>query len=279
MQNNVSKIRILMLGDVSGQSGRAIFQKHIAHIIKDYNIDGVIVNGENSASDGRGITCKIMNFFKHNHVDVVTSGNHIFAKKDIYQYLATNKDLLRPANFPSECPGVGVTTFLCKNFTVGVINLQARIFMREQLSCPFKTADSILTYLKSRTNMILVDFHGETTSEKMGLAYYLDSRVSAVVGTHTHVPTADQRILPGGTAYVTDLGMAGALNSMIGMKKEAIINHMITQMPTKFEVETTGPMHMSGVWIDIDTSTGKALAIERVYIVDDSIIFNSQIQE
>jgi 2',3'-cyclic-nucleotide 2'-phosphodiesterase len=269
-------IRILLLGDISGASGRAIFQKHIASLKQVYTIDGVIVNGENSASDGKGITTRIMKFFKHNGVDIVTSGNHIWSKKDIYSYLNDHRDLLRPANFPSGCPGVGVTTFACKEYTIGVINLQARTFMREHVGCPFRTADSLLTYLKPRTNIILVDFHGEATSEKMGLAYYLDGQISALVGTHTHVLTADERILPGGTAYITDLGMAGALNSMIGMKKEPIIQSLITQMPTKFEVETKGPMFMSGVWVEINGTTGKALRIERVYLVDHDIHVDSK---
>lgn len=272
----MSSIRILLLGDIAGTSGCAVFQKHIKQIRDKYKIDAVIVNGENSAPDGRGITPKLMHFFKHNHVDIVTSGNHIWAKKEIYQYLNENKDLLRPANFPTGCPGVGVTTFTCKSATVGVINLQARTFMREQLACPFRTADSLLTYLKSKTNIIVVDFHGEATAEKLGLAYYLEGQISALVGTHTHVQTADERVLPGGTAYITDLGMAGALNSMIGMKKEPVIQNFLTQMPQKFVIETQGPMVLSGVYVDIDAQTGKALKIERVYLVDPEVFFDGK---
>lgn len=270
----MSTLRVLLLGDISGASGRAIFQKHIADLKKSLSIDAVIVNGENSAPDGRGITIRIMKFFKHNGVDIVTSGNHIWSKKEIYGYLAENRDLLRPANFPNSCPGIGVTTFACGNSLIGVINLQARTFMREQVGCPFRAADSLLTYLKSKTNIIFVDFHGEATSEKMGLAYYLDGQISALVGTHTHVPTSDERILPGGTAYVTDLGMAGALNSMIGMKKEPVIQSILTQMPVRFEVETKGPMVMSGIWVEVDANSGKALHVERVHIVDNDIHLN-----
>ncbi len=272
MQNN--KMRILLIGDVVGCPGCAMFQKHIKHITEKYDIDGVIVNGENSAPDGRGITSKIAYFFKHNGANVITTGNHIWAKKEVYQYLNENKDLLRPANFPSECPGTGVTTFNIGKYVVGVINLQARIFMREQVACPFKTADTLLTYLKTKTNIIFVDFHGETTAEKIGLAYYLDGRVTGVVGTHTHVQTADQRILPKGTAFITDLGMTGPLDSMIGMKKEPIIQNLITQMPVKFEVETTGPMILSGVYVELDVTLGKALNIERIYIIDHDIKLN-----
>lgn len=267
-------LKILMLGDICAAPGRAIFQKYSAHLKQHYGADALIVNGENSASTGKGITSRIMKFFKHHGVDVVTSGNHIWAQREIYQYLKEHTDLLRPANFPTGCPGGGVTTFVVGSTTVGVINLQARTFMREFVACPFRTAESILTYLKPRTNIILVDFHGEASSEKMGLAYYLEGKVSAVVGTHTHVLTHDARILPGGTAYITDLGMAGAFNSMIGMKKEPIISHMITQMPIRFEVETEGPMILSGVCISINAETGKAEEIETIKIVDETIILD-----
>ena len=268
MQN---KLRIALIGDIAGVPGRAFFQKHIGPLKEQHKLDAVIVNGENSAADGRGITPPIMHFFKHNGVAVVTSGNHIWAKREIIPYLSEHTDLLRPANFPSTCPGKGVTTFTCKGYTVGVINLQGRIFMREQVACPFRTADTLLTYLKTKTPLILVDFHAEATSEKVALAHYLDGKVSAVVGTHTHVPTADERILPHGTAFITDLGMTGPLHSVIGVKKELIIRHMTTQMPVKFEIETEGPMVLSGVIIDIHTATGKAEHIERLYITDSSL--------
>ncbi len=267
----MSVLKVLFFGDVCAAPGRAIFQKYSLKLKEQYRADALIVNGENSASNGKGITPRIMQFFKHNGADVVTSGNHIWAAREIYNYLKENKDLLRPANFPASCPGVGVTTFAVRSFTVGVINLQARTFMREFTSCPFAEADSLLTYLKTKTNIILVDFHGEATAEKMGMGYYLDGRVSAVVGTHTHVQTADARILPGGTAYITDLGMAGALNSMIGMKKEPILQHYMTQMPVRFEVETTGPFFLTGACVTIDTGSGKATAIEPFRVIDHEI--------
>lgn len=267
----MNTLRFLLLGDIVGATGRTILQKHIKQLKQDYNANAIVVNGENSASDGRGIDVKIMHFFKNNYVDIVTSGNHIWAKKDIYQYLNENRDLLRPANFPSECPGVGVTTFQIGQFTVAVINLQGRTFMKEYVACPFKTADSILTYLRDKTRIIIVDFHAEATAEKMGLAYYLDGRISALVGTHTHVLTADERILPGGTAYITDLGMSGSLNSMIGMKKEPIIQSFITQMPVRFVIETEGPMILSGVCVEVNTLTGKAVKIEQVKVIDNNI--------
>lgn len=264
-------LRVLMVGDVVGLPGRILFQKYSKLLKEEFDLDAIIVNGENSGSNGRGISSRIVHFFKHNGADVITSGNHIWDNKEIYNYLSQNNDLLRPDNFPTECPGTGVTTFETKGFTIGVINLQGRVFMKENVSCPFKAADSILTYLQSKTSIIFVDFHAETTAEKLGLAYYLDGRVTAFVGTHTHVQTADERILPHGTAYITDLGMGGSLNSMIGMKKDSIIRRFITQMPEKFVVDTQGPFVLSGVVIDVDPLTGHGLAIQRIRIVDNDI--------
>lgn len=267
----MNTIRILFLGDIVGAPGRAMFQKHISTLKKQYAIDAVIVNGENS-SNGRGITSRIVKFFRHNGANVVTSGNHIWRYREITDYLTNHDDLLRPENYPTSCPGSGITTFDCKGVTVGVINLQGRVFMRDHLNCPFLTADTAVRYLQSKTNVMVVDFHAEATSEKMGLGFYLDGRVSAVVGTHMHVQSADERILPKGTAFISDLGMAGAINSMLGMKKEPIIRNFLTQMPVKFEVETEGPMQLCGAWVEIDTKTGKALAIERVRIIDKELL-------
>jgi metallophosphoesterase (TIGR00282 family) len=263
-------LRILIIGDVVGAPGRAMVQKHLNHIREKYQIDATIVNGENAA-DGRGITPRIMESFKHFKIDMVTSGNHIWDKKDIAPYLQAHDDHLRPANFPSACPGVGVKIIDVKGQPIAVINVQGRVFMKEHLDCPFKTVDSILTYLRDKTKTVLVDFHAETTAEKAALAYYLDGRVSAVVGTHTHVQTADERILPHGTAFITDLGMCGALDSSLGMKLDSIIQHFITQMPVRFSVETEGAMLLNGVWVEIDTATGKSLKIERIRIIDNEL--------
>jgi metallophosphoesterase (TIGR00282 family) len=267
----MSTIRVLFIGDLVGKAGRAIFEKHIDRVRKEHAIDALIVNGENSAQ-GRGITPKVAQFFKAHGVDVITSGNHIWHHRDIYSYLDTHKDLLRPINFPPEAPGVGVTTFNCKGFTVAVVNVQGRVFMREMVTCPFRAMDSVLTYIRTKTKIILVDFHAEASSEKQALGLYLDSRVSAFVGTHTHIQTADERILPGGTAYMTDLGMGGSLNESIGMKKEPIIQQFLTQMPSKFMVATSSPFVMSGAWVEIDTASGKAVRIERIRIVDHELI-------
>lgn len=266
-----SNCKILMLGDAVGAPGRAMYQKYIPKLKEKYNINAVIANGENSANDGKGITIKVMNAFKNIGINVVTTGNHVWRKKEIYSYLDSNNDLIRPANFPSCCPGKGVTTFEVDGFTIGVINLQARTFMQQQVEDPFRTADSILTYLKPRTNIIVIDFHGEATAEKAAFAYYMDGKVSAVVGTHTHVLTADERILPKGTAFITDLGMSGAIDSLIGMKAGNIINSIITQMPTRHEIETIGPMQLCGAIIEINSKTGKAEKIEGIRIVDEDL--------
>lgn len=264
-------ISVLCIGDVVGVPGRMIFQKYVQQLKEEFSCDAVLVNGENSAHDGRGITPKIMQFFKHAGADLVTSGNHIFAKREIYQYLSENKDLLRPLNFPAGCPGVGVALIPTNHSPVGVINVQGRVFMREHVGCPFKAVESALTFLKSKTNCIIVDMHAETSSEKMGLALLNDGKISLLYGTHTHVQTADERILPKGTAFITDIGMCGSLNSMIGMKAAPIIESLVTQMPHKFEVETASPLLLSGIIVRIDSDTGKAQSIERVRIVDDTL--------
>jgi len=269
-------LRVLCIGDIIGPIGCAAFQSNIDRICKEHQIDVVIVNGENSSPRGRGITSRLVRFFKHNGVDVITTGNHIWAEREIYDQLDQLPELLRPANYPTDCPGNGVYVFTCKTgHTVAVINLQGRVFMRENLACPFKTAESILTFLRDKTDIIVVDFHAETTSEKAGLGYFLDGRVSAVVGTHTHVQTADERVLPGGTAFITDLGMVGPLNSMLGLKKEPIIQNFLTQMPVKFSVETSGPVIICGAWIEIDVRTGKAITIERIRLEDSEVSIDS----
>ncbi|HLJ31577.1 MAG TPA: TIGR00282 family metallophosphoesterase [Candidatus Babeliales bacterium] len=271
----MAKLRILFIGDVVGAAGRVIFQKHIEKIKKTHNINAVVVNGENCAH-GRGITSKNMRFFKHNGVDVVTSGNHIWRHKEIYTYLDENDDLLRPANFPAGVPGVGVATFMVEGHRIGIINLQGRVFMKELIDCPFYKADAIVEKLREKTNIIFLDFHAEATSEKMAMSFFLEGRVSGVVGTHTHVQTADERVLPGGTAHITDLGMSGSLNSMLGMKKESIIHNFLTALPVKFNPDTALPIVMSGAWIEVDTDTGKALHIERIRIIDNELQVGSE---
>lgn len=261
-------INILMIGDVVGDAGRQVVQKYLQKLKQKHDIHCVVLNGENSAH-GKGITPKISDFYKEIGVDVITSGNHIWAKREIYSYISSNKFLLRPANFQSGSPGSGCFIFESVIGPIAVINLQGRVFMREFVDCPFRSLDSLLMYLKDKTKCILVDFHAEATAEKLGIGYYADGRVSAVVGTHTHVQTADNRVLPKGTAYITDLGMCGSLNSMIGQKKEFVMQQMISQMPTQFDVDTEPPFVLSGVVVVIDKATGLAQSIERIYIVEN----------
>lgn len=264
-------IRVLLLGDIVGNIGRSMFKKHIKTLKSEHNIDFVIVNGENSNNNGRGITSRIVSFFKQNGADVITSGNHIWDQYEIQEYLKSHQDLLRPANFPAACPGSGVTVVDCNGIMIGVINVQGRVFMREHTDCPFRSVDAILEKIQSQTKIILIDFHAEATAEKLAMAFYVEGRVSAIVGTHTHIPTSDERILPGGTAYVTDLGMAGSFNSMIGMTKESVLPNFLMQMPSRFIVDTKPPVVMSGVWIEIDTETGKAIEIQRVHVLDHEL--------
>lgn len=274
-----AKLKVLMIGDVAGPLGCAMFTKNIAGLRSKYQADAVIVNGENASDSGRGITPKIVADFLAAGANVITTGNHIWAKKEILPYFEQHRGervpLIRPANFPSQVPGSGFALFDLvveqQTITIGVLNLQGRIFMKEHLDCPFRAADTALSYLRTKTKLILVDMHAETSAEKIGLGWYLDGRVSAIVGTHTHVPTADARLLPRGTAFMTDLGFTGSYNSMIGMQREAILTHFLTQMPQKFIVDVLPPAIMSGACITLDVSTGLADKIESFSILDQDV--------
>jgi len=265
-------VKVLFFGDVVGAPGRMMFQKYAPKLKTQFSADAIIVNGENSNFNGRGITSKIVKFFKHNGADAVTTGNHVWDHDDAQAYFDTHEDMVRPANFPDECPGKGWYIFHAAGLNIGIINIQGRVFMRENLSCPFKKADEIVAEVRKKTNIIFVDFHAETTAEKAALAYHLDGRISGFVGTHTHVQTADERILPRGTAFITDLGMAGALHSSLGMKLGPIISRFQVQMPHRFAVETESPFMTSGVCIEVDRKTGKGISIERFNIVDEEIV-------
>ncbi len=262
-------LRFMFIGDIVGLSGLEVFKRQISGLKEKYSIDSIIVNGENVAKKGKGITEKIAEKLKAMGVDVITSGNHIWQNKEIYDFLNKTDLLLRPANYPSECPGKGYTLYTVKNQTVAVMNLQGRGFMRDHVDCPFKKAESLLTLLRSKTNTIFVDFHTEATAEKQALANFLDGRISGFVGTHTHVQTSDERILPNGTAYITDLGFCGAVNSIIGMEKDVIIKKFITQLPARFKAEGRPPFELDGVWIEIDTASGQAIKIERIKVIDE----------
>jgi hypothetical protein len=250
----------LFLGDVIGQPGcRALFIG-LKGLVKNHKADLVVVNGENAA-DGFGITPELATTFFNNGVDVITTGNHVWQRKEIYPILDSNPHILRPANYPSQAPGKGYTTISIKGTPVGILNLQGRRDMGP-LNCPFQTARDVLKKEKQGTRVILIDFHAESAEEKEALALYLDGQVSAVVGTHTHIQTSDERILPGGCGYITDLGMTGPELSVIGSDSEMAIRRSLTQMPLKIDI-SNGPAVLSGVVLKIDVDTGKTVSIER----------------
>lgn len=255
-------VRLLMIGDVVGRPGRRAVKENLPGLLRDEKVDLVIANGENAAG-GNGLTREVAYELFSAGVEVITMGNHVWNKKEIYNLIARESRIIRPGNYPPGAPGAGYGRYTTgNNIRVSVINLSGRVFM-PGLDCPFRVADELLPVLKEWSNIILLDFHAEATSEKAALAYYLDSRVSAVCGTHTHVQTADERVLPGGTAFITDVGMTGPRDSIIGVKKEAVVEKFITQLPRKFEV-AAGPYQFNAVIIDIDQETGLALDIMRI---------------
>lgn len=261
----------MFLGDIVGEPGIAMLTKWAPKLREKHKIDMIVVNGENSAKNGRGITPEIIEILKDAGVSVITSGNHVWANKKIMDSFDTHRILLRPANYPSACPGRGYTLVTVNNVQVAIVNLQGRVFMHEDLDCPFRTVESLLSLLKTKTNIIFVDFHAEATSEKQAMRYFLDGKVSGIYGTHTHVQTADERILQSGTSYITDIGFSGAQNSALGVDQKIILDRFLHQMPVHFKVEKKGPMEMHGIWVEVDTQTGKSLHIERIAFVDEDI--------
>jgi len=257
-------LKILVIADLIGKPGRWAISQALPDLKKEKQIDFVVANVENAAG-GFGLTKEIASKVYSYGVNVLTSGNHIWDRKDIYEYLNKNENLLRPANYPPQNPGKGSVIYQLKDGTkIGVLNIQGRVFIKE-IDCPFRVADQEIEKLNQETNIIIVDLHAEATSEKIALGWYLDGRVSAVIGTHTHVQTVDETILPGGTAYITDTGMTGAHNSVIGIKKEDAITRFLTQIPKRFRIAKED-IKFCGVLIDIDPETGKATNIERIRI-------------
>jgi metallophosphoesterase (TIGR00282 family) len=253
-------MRILFVGDVCGKPGRTALARHLPGLRSGRGpFDFVVVNCENAAA-GFGMTEKLMNELLSLGVDVLTSGNHIWDKKEFAAVLAREQRVLRPANYPPGVPGSGFGVFVRDGRTLGVLNLQGRAFM-PPLDCPFRAADAILDGMNVPS--ILVDFHAEATSEKKALGIYLDGRVSALVGTHTHVQTADESILPGGSAYITDAGMTGGHGGVIGNSYDSVLPKFLQGVPAKFEIEEGVP-RVQGVIIDIDDETGRACDIRRV---------------
>lgn len=262
-------MNILFVGDVFGSAGRRIVAEHIGHVLESNSINLCVMNGENAAG-GFGITPSIADDLFDLGADVITTGNHFWDKKELLDYIKVPVDsherprrILRPANFAPKTPGFGVYEGkLASGETYAVINLQGRVFM-QQNDDPFRKADELLGNVRSR--VILVDFHAEASSEKIAMGWYLDGRVTAVLGTHTHVPTADERILPGGTAYQTDVGMSGPYDSVIGVERDAVINRFLTGQPAKFEAAKGNPK-LCGAVIECDSNTGRALRIRRVML-------------
>jgi len=254
-------MRILFIGDIFAAAGRQIVAAHLQDIKETNQIDLAIANGENAAG-GFGITPSIAEELLGLGLDVLTSGNHIWDKKEVADYLPRQPKLLRPANYVAEAPGRGVITG-CTRLGIpwAVINLQGRTYMPDT-ECPFRKADQILASLDAGVKVKFVDFHAEVTSEKMAMGWYLDGRVSAVIGTHTHIPTADTRILPGGTAYQTDVGMTGPYDSVIGVKKELVLPRFLTALPVRMEAAKGSP-ELHSVIVEVDEGTGKAVAIRR----------------
>ena len=257
-------MRILFIGDIVGKAGRQAIEGVLEKVVADYKIEFTIANGENAAG-GMGITPSIAIEILDQGVDVLTSGNHIWAKKEIVPFLDEELRILRPANYPPKVPGRGSGIFHSRNGQrLGVLNLEGRVFMRH-LDCPFRIGEKEVELLRKETNIILVDFHAEATSEKMAMGWFLNGKASAVLGTHTHVQTSDERVLNEGMAYITDVGMTGPLDSVIGIRKQIAVERLLTQIPWKFDVATE-EIELQGVMVDVDSNTGKSQDIKRIRI-------------
>ncbi|MHB1418786.1 MAG: TIGR00282 family metallophosphoesterase [Bacillota bacterium] len=254
-------MKVLMIGDIVGRPGRRAVKQVLPQWIKEHAIDLTIANGENAAG-GIGITKEICEELFSYGVDALTMGNHVWDKKDIYSFIDSEPRIVRPANYPPGTPGQGYITVNTRGrdkLKVGVVNLSGRVFL-STLECPFRMGREIIEKLQMQTPIIIVDFHAEATSEKVAMGWYLDGRASAVLGTHTHIQTADARILPRGTAYVTDVGMTGPRDSVLGVEVEAVLQKFLTQMPTRFEV-AGGVPQINAMLVEIDATTGKATGI------------------
>ena len=262
-------MRLLFIGDIVGKPGRDLLRQGLRAIVEDHEIDVVIANAENAAG-GFGITREIGDQILDMGVDVLTSGNHIWDKKDALDYIGTEPRLLRPANYPAGVPGNGSYISRTRDGrSLGVLNLMGRVFMLS-IDDPFSVALREIERLRERTRIIFVDFHAEATSEKLAMGWHLDGKVTAVVGTHTHVQTADERILPKGTAYLTDAGMTGPHDSIIGVEVEAALGRFLTALPAKFETATANP-RLNAVIIEADDKTGRAIDIERLQYAADEL--------
>ena len=256
-------MNILCIGDIVGKPGRAAVRGLLQDLKKEYKVDFVIANAENAAG-GSGVTSRLAKQLFDTGCDVLTLGDHVWDQKELEEYLNQADYLIRPANFPNGVPGKGYCVKRnSSGVRVGVINIIGRTFMRHQVNCPFRELQNIVNNIKDLVDVLIVDMHAEATSEKVAMGHFIDGQVAAIVGTHTHIQTADEKILPKGTAYITDLGMTGPYDSVIGQNKEIIIKRFLTSLPIRFSV-AEGDIKLHGVVMDIDEKTGKALAIERI---------------
>jgi metallophosphoesterase (TIGR00282 family) len=255
-------MKILFIGDIVGKAGRRAIEGVLEEVVAEHEVDFIIANGENAAG-GMGLTPPIAIEILNEGVDVITSGNHIWAKKEIIPFLDDEKRLLRPANYPAGVPGRGAGVFRAGNGKkVGVLNLEGRVFMKH-LECPFRVGEKEIERLKQEADILVVDFHAEATSEKVAMGWFMNGKASAVLGTHTHIQTSDEKILNGGTAYITDAGMTGPLDSVIGIRKDVALERLLTQIPWKFDVATED-IHLQGVVIEVDSKTGRSSRIKRI---------------
>jgi len=256
-------VRIFVIGDVVGRPGRDVVRRRLPDFARARNIDFVVCNGENAAG-GSGITPALAQELLESGIDVITTGDHIWKRAQIAEYIERDVPLLRPANYPAEAAGRGAAVFTSRNgHKVGVVNLIGRVYMMAPADCPFHAADTAVRALARQTPLVVVDMHAEATSEKVAMGWHLDGRVTAVIGTHTHIPTADERILPGGTAYITDIGMTGPYKSVLGRRVDRVLRRFTTGMYAYFDVASED-VRLCGALIEADPQTGKALAIERV---------------
>jgi len=256
-------MKVLFIGDIVGKVGRTAVKALLPSVVTKYRIDFVIANGENAAA-GFGITETVAAEIFGSGVHVITSGNHIWDKRESIPYIAKDNRILRPLNYPVGAPGYGSVLYTLGNAKVAVINLSGRVFMAN-VDCPFRTGLAEIERVRAETNYVIVDFHAEATSEKVAFGYYVDGKASAVLGTHTHVQTADEKILSGGTAYITDTGMTGPSDSVIGIEKRQIIERFLLQMPMKFEI-AKGMAILSAVAFELDDKTGRAQTIQRLQL-------------
>jgi 2',3'-cyclic-nucleotide 2'-phosphodiesterase len=259
-------MKVLFIGDIMGEPGRRVLLKHLPRVVQDCQVDVVVGNGENAAG-GFGITPDIAEELFDLGLSAITLGNHAWDKKEALGILEKDPRVIRPANYPDGVPGKGVCVIeTAQGERLAIVQLMGRVFM-PLVDCPFRVAERELANLEGTTRLVVVDMHAEATSEKMAMAYFLDGKVAAVVGTHTHVQTADEQVLPRGTGYMTDLGMTGPLHSVIGMKPQTVIQKFLTQVPRRFEV-ASGPSVLCGAILTIDAQTGKTAAIQRLRIAE-----------